>query len=207
MRQTSAAERQLPDQRGVLHNERPLIVVAARDLGQDLLQAPAGDWIVRREVGASEERGTVGGEEHGQGVAVQAGERLDRRLVMLCDVRPLVAVHAHRHEEGVDQRPEGTVGVDLTVHLRAPAALVRSHVEQHRTIEPAGQRECVPSPRLPADRLSRGAREVSGGRLSHLVRERSPLRHAGEGEQGEGEERPGAHGLRNIPWWTGLRSG
>ena len=94
---------------------------------------------------------------------MQPGERLHGGLIVLGHVGPLVAVHAHRHEEGIDQRAEGGIGVDLAVHLQAPAALVRSDVEQDRPVEPARQGERLPPPRLPADRLPRGAREVSGG--------------------------------------------
>ena len=90
--------RQLPHQRGALHDDTALLAVALGDFREELLQAPPGDRIIGREIRAAEERRAVGGQEHGDRIAAQAGEPLDRRLVSLSHVGPLVAIDAHGHE-------------------------------------------------------------------------------------------------------------
>src|SRR5205807_6828089 len=142
---------------------------------------------------AAEEGGAVRREKHRQGIAVQPGQRLHRALVALGDVRALVAVHADRYKEGIDQGAERGIGVHLAIHLRAPATFIGADVEEDRAVQAAGETERLAPPALPADRLPGRAREIARGRLRHLVREWTTLRDAGDGEEGEREDRPGAH--------------
>src|SRR2546426_12765820 len=74
----AAAREHQPLQRcRLLQDERALIAVALRDLGQQLLQPPTRDRIVRGEIGAAEERRAIGGQEYGGGPPLQSRPPLD----------------------------------------------------------------------------------------------------------------------------------
>ena len=114
-------EHELSHQGGVLYDDGTLLAITARDFRQQLFQASPRDGIVRGEIRAAEEGRTVGCEKNGEWPAVQARETLDGRLIALRDVRPLVAIHADRNEEHVDQRTDLGIGVDRAIGFGTPA--------------------------------------------------------------------------------------
>jgi len=172
-------EHKLPHQGGVLHDDGTLIVIAPRDFRQQLLQAATGDGIVGGKISAAEERRAVGGEKNGERPAVQTREPLDRRLVALRDIRPLIPVHANGDEERVDERADFRIGVDRAIGLGAPAAPFATDVEQNRPVELRRKHEGITSPRLPPHRLAGGAREIVRGGVGHAIAERPALGDAG----------------------------
>ena len=159
--------------------------ITARDFRQQLFQASPGDGIVRGEIRAAEEGRTVGCEKNGEWPAVQTRETLDGRLIALRDVRPLVAIHADRNEEHVGQRTDLGIGVDRAIGFGTPATRFAADVQQDRPIEPRREHEGIAAPRLPFDRLARGAREIVGGGVRHAIGERPALRDAGSGADDE----------------------
>ena len=185
------------DQLRALQHRCPLLAIALRHLGQQLLQTPPGDGVVEREVRAAEERGAVGRQENGDGVPSQPGQELHRRCVPLRHVGTLVAVDAHRNEQRVDHGAEQRVAVHLAVHDAAPAAIVGSYIKEDRPVESCGQRKRVTTPLLPAHRLLRRPGQVRSGRLCHPVGQGSVLGNARQGEERQGKreaERPdGSH--------------
>ena len=174
----ACGEHELLEQRRLLDNERALLPIASRDLGEQLFQPAARDRIVGGEIRAAEERGAVGGEEHGERPAAQPGEAFHGGPVSLRDVGPLVAVDADGDEQGVDEGADFRIGIDRAVGFGAPVTVVTPDIKQHGAIEFRGQREGIASPRLPAHRLARRAREVGRCRVGHPVRERPPLTDA-----------------------------
>src|SRR5258705_2026214 len=166
---SAAGEHELSDHRCLLHDEGTLLAIRTRDLGKNLLQAATRDGIVGGEIRATKERGAIGGEEYRERPPVQAGEALDRALVALRDVRPLVTVHANRNEQRVDERADLGIGVNRAVRFRAPAAALAADVQQHGTVELGGERERLATPRLPVYGLARGAADIARRGASHAI--------------------------------------
>ena len=190
---------QLAHHRRMLEDELALLAEALGDVRQDLLQPPAGDRVVGGKVGAPEERRAVGREEHGERVAAQSRERLHGRLVALRDIGSLIAVQPHRHEQRIDQRAQRRVGIRLAVHQRAPAAVFRPHVQQHRPVESGCERERLPTPRLPAHGLAGRAGQVGGAHLRHPVGQGPALGDAG-GQQEQRQQAVASHGERGTEY-------
>src|SRR5213075_657941 len=71
---------ELADQRSLLFDGRTLIAIALRHRGEQLLQTTARDRVIRREVGAVEERRAVGREENRERPAAYSREMLHGRL-------------------------------------------------------------------------------------------------------------------------------
>ena len=169
----------------MLHDDGTLLAITARHFREQLFQASARDGIVRGEIRAAEEGRTVGCEKNGEWPAVQTRETLDGRLIALRDVRPLVAIHADRNEERVDQGADLGIGVDRAIGLRTPATCFAADIQQDRPVELRREHEGIASPRLPFDRLARGAREIVGGGVGHAISEWPALRDAGSGADDE----------------------
>ena len=104
-----------------------------------------------REVGAGEERPTVGEAEDRHRPPPAPGHRLDRLHVDRVDVGPLLAVDLDADEQPVDQR--GDVGVleGLVGHHVAPVAGGVADRDQHRHVPGGGLREGVGAPAPPLD--------------------------------------------------------
>src|SRR5437879_13627243 len=142
-------EHKVPHQGGVLHDDGTLIVIAPRDFRQQLLQTAPGDGIVGGKISAAEERRAVGGEKNGERPAVQTREPLDRRLVALRDIRPLIPVHANGDEESVDERDDFRIGVDRAVRRVTTTANVATNVEVNVYDDIRLKLEVLTYPRIP----------------------------------------------------------
>ena len=130
---------------------------------EDPAEAGPAPPVLRREVGAAEERGPVRGDEDGERPAPGAGGALDERHVDLVHLGPLLPVHLHRHEEPVHPLGEGGIREGLPRHHMAPVATGVADGEQHRAVAPPGLGEGLRPPALPVDRVVPVLAEVGAG--------------------------------------------
>ena len=124
---------------------------------------------VRGEVGAAEERLTVGGHEHRHRPAAVTRHGLGRLHVDGVDVRAFFAVHLDVDEPAVHQRGGRLVLERLVRHDVAPVACRVPHRQQHRAIPLPCQFERLGSPREPVHRVVGMLAQVGAGLGSESV--------------------------------------
>ncbi len=123
-----------------------------------------------REVGAAEERASLGGQEQAHRPAALARHRLDRPHVQPVEVRALLAIHLDRDEAGVEHRGRRLVLERLALHHVAPMAGRVADREEDRAVEEPRPGERVRSPGEPVDRVVRMLEEIGTGLAGQPVR-------------------------------------
>ena len=78
--------------------------------------------IVGRKIRAAEKRLQVRREKHRHGPTAAAGGRLHERHVDAIHIRPLLAIHLHRHEPAIQNRGQFIALKRLALHDVAPVA-------------------------------------------------------------------------------------
>ena len=136
------------------------VLVGISNRQQNALESRPAHGVLRREVGSSEERPPVRGQEAGQRPAALPGDSADRGLIAGVHVRALVAVHLHRHEKLIDERRDFSVLIAFAVDDVAPVAPHRADVEQDGLVFGAGTGKGFFAPLVPGHRLMRGRAQV-----------------------------------------------
>ncbi len=121
------------------------------------------------EVGAAEERATVGGQEHRHGPAAVSGHGLDGVHVDGVDIGAFLAVDLHVDEQLVDDLGGLRVLERLVGHDVAPMAGGVAHREQHRDVAAAGLGERLLPPGVPVDRVLPVLAQVRAGGIGEAV--------------------------------------
>ncbi len=134
--------------------------------------APA---ILRREVGAGEERLQLGRQEHRVRPAALAGQDLGGGHVDLVEVGPLLAVHLDADELLVHQRRDLGIGERLALHDVAPVAGRVADREEDRLVLGARSGDRLLAPGVPVDRVVGVEQEVGAGLAGQAVGRRHPV--------------------------------
>jgi hypothetical protein len=136
---------------------------------QNLAEGRAAVGRLRGEIGAPEEEFGLRRQESGERPSTLPGDRLHRPLIPGVHLRPLVPVHLHADEPGVQELGERGILIGLLVHHVAPVTPDRADVEQHRPVGFPGQREGLAAPGMPPDRLMRRGAEICRGRRAQTI--------------------------------------
>ena len=139
------------------------------DAGQQVGEAEHAAAGHLREVGAAEERPTVGHEEDRHRPPALAGHGLDGVHVDGVDVGSFLAVDLHADEALVHQRGGRVVLEGLVRHDVAPVAGRVTHREQHGAVLGPRPLERLVAPRVPVDRVVRVLAEVRARLVGQTV--------------------------------------
>ncbi len=146
-----------------------LLAVGLRDGEQHLRERGQAVARLRREVGAAEERLSLGGQEDGHRPAAGAVERDDCAHVDVVDVGPLLAVDLDVDEVLVHDRGGRLALERLALHHVAPVAGGVADREQDRPVELARTGERLLAPGVPVDRVLRVLEQVRAGLAGEAV--------------------------------------
>ncbi len=127
------------------------------------------------EVRAAVERQLLGREKHVQRPAPMAGHALHGLHVQGIDVRALLAVHLHAHEQLVHQRGGALVGERLALHHVAPVAGRIPDRHQQGSVLLACARQRHGSPRQPVNGIVGVLAQVGRGLCRERVRHSASL--------------------------------
>ena len=125
--------------------------------------------VLGREVGAGEERVTVGRHEHGHRPAALAGHRLRCRHVDAVDVGALLAVDLDADVALVHEPGDARVLERLVRHDVAPVARAVADGEQDRAVLGARALERLVAPRVPVHGVRGMLQQVGAGLVGEAV--------------------------------------
>ena len=134
--------------------------------------------VLGREVGAAEERASVGKEERRERPAAPPDHRLHRAHVDVVDVGPLLAVDLHGDVVLVQDSRQLLVLERLPLHDVTPVARRVADGKEQRLVLAPRLLERLRPPRVPVDRVVRVLAQVRGRLLLEPVRGTGGIAHA-----------------------------
>ena len=149
-----------------------LVAIGARHRLQEARKARQAVAVDRGEVGPAIEGLAVGREKDGHRPTAAPGEHLDGSHVDVVDVRALLTIHFHVHEQIVHE-PRGALVLErLPLHHVTPVAGGISDREQDGSVLGARARESFLAPRIPIDGVVGVLEEVWARLVGETVRRR-----------------------------------
>ena len=146
-----------------------MVSVCLCDGKQNALKSGASPAIVRRKVGATEERTSIRGKKCGEWPSTLPADSLNGRLIAAVNIRALVAVYFNGNVIFINELRDLGILVRFAIHYMAPMAPDRPNIEQHRLVLALGLLEGIGAPLMPFDRLMHGRTQIRGRRIRERV--------------------------------------
>ena len=128
----------------------------------------------RREIGPRVERLQIRRQKDGERPATAPPHDLYGRLVDLIEIRSLLPVHLHVHEEAIHERGGLFALEGLALHDVTPVAGAVTDGEENRPVLRARPRKRLLAPRIPVDGVVAVLREVGRALLREPIRTHLP---------------------------------